>query len=82
MRRRYLVLASIVTVVPSLFAVQQAQASPKPKTTTVMTDQKGRSTITSTERAVMYSSWRRTERDAEGREILSRKIGRYWQKSR
>ena len=35
MRRRYLVLASIVTVVPSLFAVQQAQASPKPKTTTV-----------------------------------------------
>jgi plastocyanin len=29
------VLASIVTVVPSLFAVQQAQAAPKPKTTTV-----------------------------------------------
>ena len=37
MRRRYLVvLASIVTVAtPSLFAVQQAQATPKPKTTTV-----------------------------------------------
>lgn len=36
MSRRYLVLAAVVTVAaPSLFAVQQAQASPKPKTTTV-----------------------------------------------
>ena len=36
MHRRYLVLVSIVTVaLPSLFAVQQAQATPKPKTTTV-----------------------------------------------